>query len=63
MEVAFPKVVLPVKVLLSPSKVDEAALMTMLAEPLKLTPLIVRAVWRTVAVPALPLTASRDRCC
>ena len=46
------KVLVPEKVLESASSVVEA--MVMLAEPLKETPLIVRAVWSVVAVLALP---------
>ena len=37
-----------------PVRVPAAAVTVMLAEPLKDTPLIVRGVWRVVAVPALP---------
>ena len=43
---------LPENVLLSPRSVVEAT--TMLAVPLKETPLMVRAFWSAVAVPALP---------
>ena len=46
------KLLEPENVLLSPRSVVEAT--TMLAVPLKETPLIVRAVWRAVAVAALP---------
>jgi hypothetical protein len=58
--VELPKVVPPVKLfmplnpLLSPSRVVEAT--TILAVPSNETPLIVRAVWSLVAVPALPET-------
>ena len=61
-EVAADSSVLPVKllvpenVLLLAKSVEEAAVMVMSAEPLKDTPLIARAVWRVVAVPALPET-------
>jgi hypothetical protein len=59
-EVALVKVVAPVKtvdpenVLLLASSVELAALIVMLADPSKETPLMVRAVWRVVAVFALP---------
>ena len=52
-EDALVKVLVPEKVLLSPSNVVEAT--TMLAVPLKETSLMVRAVWSAVAVLALPL--------
>ena len=45
----------PPKVLLSASKVVEAT--TMLAEPLKETPLMVRGVWSVVALEAFPVRA------
>jgi hypothetical protein len=54
--VALVRVVLPVKVLLSASKVEEAAVIWMFAVPSKETPLMVRAFWRAVAVPAFPET-------
>lgn len=50
------KVLLPEKVLSLASKVDEAAVMVMSCEPLNETPFMLRAVWRTVAEPALPET-------
>jgi hypothetical protein len=53
-EVALPRVRVPEKVLLSESKEEEAAVMVMLEEPLKEVPLMFLAVWRVVAVPALP---------
>ena len=52
--VALVKALFPENVLLSPSNVEDAALIVMLLEPLKETPLMVRAVWSAVAVPALP---------
>ena len=55
-EVAEAKVFLPVKVLLSERSVEDAALIVIFDEPLNETPLIVRAVWSAVAVPAFPLT-------
>ena len=48
------KVLLPEKVLLLASKVEEAAVIVMSPEPLKEVPLMFRAVWRIVAVPAFP---------
>ncbi len=51
------KVLDPLKRLLSARSVEDAALSVMFAVPLKETPLIVRAFWRAVAVPALPETA------
>lgn len=48
------KELLPEKVLLLASKVEEAAVIVMSEEPLKEVPLMLRAVWRVVAVPALP---------
>lgn len=39
---------------MSAKMVEDAAVMTMLPVPSKETPLIVRAVWSLVAVPALP---------
>lgn len=39
-----------------PVSVPAAAATVIFAVPSKLVPLIVRAVWRAVAVPALPLT-------
>ena len=53
-EVAFPRVRLPVKVLSLARSVEEAAVRVMLAEPLKEVPLMVRAVCKMVAVAALP---------
>src|SRR5665213_2503654 len=53
-EEAFAKFWRPVQVLASVSSVELAALMTILLVPLKETPLMVRALWRAVAVPALP---------
>jgi hypothetical protein len=50
------KMLLPLKVLLLASSVLLAALIVMFALPLKATPLIVREVWRMVAVPAFPET-------
>ena len=50
------KMLAPVKALSFASKVEEAALMVMSAEPLKATPLMFLEVWRIVAVPALPET-------
>ena len=52
--VALVKALFPENVLLSPSNVEDAALIVMLLEPLKETPLIVLAVWSAVAVFALP---------
>jgi hypothetical protein len=49
------KVLLPEKVLLFESKVEEAAVMVMLPVPSNDTPLIVLAVSRAVAVSALPI--------
>ena len=46
----------PVKVLLSASAVDDAAVTAILLEPLNATPLMVRAAARVVAVLALPVT-------
>jgi hypothetical protein len=51
---AFVKVCFPVKVLVSVRSVDEAAVTVMLAEPSKEVPLMVRGVWRVVAVLAFP---------
>jgi len=57
---AFPRFVCPVNVfvpenvLLFASSVDDAAVIVMSAVPLKETPLMFRAVWSAVAVPALP---------
>ena len=48
------KRLLPENVLLSPRSVVDAT--TIFAVPLNETPLMVRAVWRAVAVPALPET-------
>ncbi len=50
-----PKVLVPEKVLLLASRVEEAAVIVMLAEPLNEVPLMSRAVWRMVAVPAFPV--------
>jgi hypothetical protein len=52
----FEKVLVPLKVLLLARSVDEAAVMVMLEVPLNEVPLMVRAFWRAVAVPALPET-------
>ena len=49
------KVLLPEKVLLLARSVEEAAVIVMSADPLKEVPLMFRAFWRMVAVPALPL--------
>ncbi len=49
------KVLLPEKVLLLARRVEEAAVIVMSAEPLKAVPLMFLEVWRTVAVPALPV--------
>ena len=51
------KVLAPLHVLASPRSVVEAT--TMLAEPLKEMPLMVRGVWRVVAVRALPVKAPK----
>ena len=55
--VMLSKMLAPEKVLLLASRVEEAAVMVMLAVPSKEVPLIVRAVWRAVAVEALPVRA------
>ena len=52
---AFPKMLRPVHVLLLPRRVEEAAVMVMFAEPSKDVPLMVRAVAKTVAAPAVKL--------
>ena len=44
----------PEKVLASPRSVEDAAVIVMSAVPLKEVPLMVRAFWSAVAVPALP---------
>ena len=51
----FEKTSVPEKVLAFARSVEEAAVMVMLPVPSKETPLMVRGVWRAVAVPALPL--------
>jgi hypothetical protein len=48
------KVLVPLQVLVSARRVEEAAKIEMSVEPLNATPLIVREVWRVVAVFALP---------
>ena len=48
-------VLLPLNVLELARSVEEAAVMVMSAEPLKDVPLIERAVWKIVAVAALPV--------
>src|SRR3989344_6114521 len=50
---ALPKMLSPVNVLLFARSVEEAAVMVMSAEPLKEVPLMLRAVARTVAAPAV----------
>ena len=50
---ALPKMLRPLHVLLLPRRVEEAAVMVMFAEPSKDVPLMVRAVARTVAEPAV----------
>ncbi len=55
--IVLENVFVPANVLLSARRVDVAALSVMLPVPSKDTPLIVRAFWRAVAVPALPDTA------
>ena len=49
------KVCTPEKVLEFVRSVEEAALMVILVDPSKETPLMVRGVWRVVAVLAFPL--------
>jgi hypothetical protein len=62
-EVAFASVVLPEKVLapenvlLLASSVDDAAVMVMSLVPSNAVPLMLRGVWRAVAVDALPVSA------
>ena len=51
------KVLLPEKVLLFERSVEEAAVMVMSEVPLKEVPLMFLAVWRAVAVEALPVRA------
>lgn len=51
----FANVLRALKLFVSASKVDDAAFRVILAVPLNDTPLIVRAFWRAVAVPALPV--------
>ncbi len=53
-EAGVPYALVPEKVLLSERSVEEAAVIVMFAVPLKETPLMVRAFWSAVAVPALP---------
>ncbi len=50
----FPKVLVPVKVLVSPRSVDDAAFTVILLVPSNATPLMFRAVSSAVAVPAFP---------
>ena len=52
--VMFWKPLVPVKVFTFESNVEDAANSVMFAVPSNDTPLIVRAFWRAVAVPALP---------
>ena len=52
----FANVLSEVKLFISASRVEDAALMTIFDPPLNDTPLMVREFWRRVAVPALPLT-------
>ncbi len=49
------KTLFPENVLVSVSNVEDAALRTIFDDPLKETPLIVRAFWSVVTVLALPL--------
>ncbi len=55
-KVVFEKPFVPLKKLLSVRRVEDAALSVMFAVPLNETPLMVRAFWSAVAVPALPET-------
>ena len=48
------KMLVPLNVLLFAKSVEEAAVTVMLEVPSKVTPLMVRPVWRAVAVEALP---------
>ena len=50
------KMLVPLNVLLFASKVEDAAVITMFPVPSKVTPLMVRPVWRAVAVEALPVS-------